>query len=297
MPVQCFRNGREIKMSETCIATQGLSKDYVKATALSGLDLEVHSGEIFGLLGPNGAGKTTTCRILTTLARPSSGRAWVLGHDVVQKPVAAKRHMGLAPQHLNLDNELTVSQNLKLHGMLHGMNKRSTFYAIEQALGFTHLFERRDHKVKTLSGGLKRRLLIARALLHQPRVLFLDEPTAGLDAHSRREVWDLISHCNQKLKVTVFLTTHYLEEAEKLCHRVAILHHGKLIALDTVPKLLSANGQVVVEGVRGGPPPARFFGDREEAAAFAAQSGLDLAIRKSNLEDVFIKLTGERLQS
>ena len=283
-------------MRDACIVTQGLKKTYGSATALSGLDLSVHGGEVFGLLGPNGAGKTTTCRILTTLSRPSAGRARVLDHDVVRKPVAAKRHMGLAPQHLNLDVELTISQNLKLHGMLHGMGRKEIASAIEQALDFAGLSERRSHKVKTLSGGLKRRLLIARALLHQPKVLFLDEPTAGLDAHSRRRVWDLISQCNQKLNVTVFLTTHYLEEAEKLCGRVAILHQGRLIALDTVPKLLSVNGQIVVEGVRGGPPAAQFFDSREDAAAYAAESGLDLAIRKSNLEDVFIKLTGERLQ-
>ena len=282
-------------MSGASIVTRGLNKAYGEVTALAGLDLEVKPGEMFGLLGPNGAGKTTTCRILTTLARPTSGQALVLGHDVVREPVAAKRHMGLAPQHLNLDNDLTVSQSLKLHGMLHGMDRKAIAAATEQALGFTQLLDRSDHKVKTLSGGLKRRLLIARALLHKPRVLFLDEPTAGLDAHSRRRVWDLISECNRDLNLTVFLTTHYLEEAEKLCDRVAILHRGKLIALDTVPELLSLNGRIVVEGVRGGPPPARFFNNREDAAAFAAQSGLDLAIRRSNLEDVFIKLTGERL--
>ena len=282
-------------MSGASIVTHGLGKTYAGAAALSGLELTVREGEMFGLLGPNGAGKTTTCRILTTLARPSSGRALVLGHDVVRNPVSAKRGMGLAPQHLNLDNELTVGQNLRLHGMLHGMERRRLSYAIEQALGFTRLFERRDHKVKTLSGGLKRRLLIARAMLHAPKVLFLDEPTAGLDAHSRREVWDLISKCNREFKLTVFLTTHYLEEAEKLCDRVAVLHNGKLIALDTVPGLLSGNGRVVVEGVRGGPPQSRFFNSREEASAFALKTGGDLIIRGSNLEDVFIKLTGERL--
>ncbi len=279
-------------MPEAIIQIQDLRKTYGDTVAVDGLNLEVYAGEVFGFLGPNGAGKTTTCRILTTLTKPSSGRALVSGCEVVADPVGAKKGMGLVPQHLNVDPDLTVYENLKLHGMLHKMPRARREERIATLLEFSGLTRRRDHLAKNLSGGLKRRLMIARALLHQPRVLFLDEPTVGLDAHTRRRTWELIRQSNQA-GVTVFLTTHYIEEAQNLCHRVGIIHEGKLIALDTPAALMARTGKVVVEGAGGGAP--RFFATRAEAAAFAAGAGGDVIIRGSNLEDVFISLTGRKV--
>ncbi len=281
-------------MTEASIRTEGLIKRYGETVALAGLDLEVPQGEMFGFLGPNGAGKTTTCRILTTLTRPSAGRALVSGFDVVRQPVKAKQGMGLVPQYLNLEGELTVYENLKLHGMLHGMSPAWCRRRIEAMLGFAGLFERRDHRTKQLSGGLKRRLMIARALLHEPKVLFLDEPTVGLDAHSRRRVWDLIRDCHRQ-GVTVFLTTHYIEEAENLCERVAIIDQGSLIALDSPRNLLASTGRVVVERIDGTPGEPLFFEHRRQAAEFVAGREGNFVIRNSNLEDVFIRLTGRRV--
>jgi ABC-2 type transport system ATP-binding protein len=281
-------------LSDAVICTQGLLKKYGRLTAVDGLDLEVAGGEIFGFLGPNGAGKTTTCRILTTLTKPTAGKALVHGRDVVQDPVGAKGGMGLVPQHLNVDPDLTVYENLKLHGMLHGMSAGRREERITAMLEFAGLSDRRGRLAKGLSGGLKRRLMIARALLHEPRVLFLDEPTVGLDAHTRRRTWDLIRRSN-RAGVTVFLTTHYIEEAENLCRRVGIIHQGRLIALDSPQNLLARTGRVVVEDVRGTDGEARFFESRSQAAAYAAGRREDLVIRSSNLEDVFISLTGRKV--
>lgn len=279
-------------MTDAAIRTVDLQKAYGNTIAVAGLDLEVKLGEIFGFLGPNGAGKTTTCRILTTLTKPSAGKAFVSECDVTADPVGAKNGMGLVPQHLNLDPDLNVYENLKLHGMLHKMPITRREERIAELLEFAGLSQRRYHLAKTLSGGLKRRLMIARSLLHEPKVLFLDEPTVGLDAHSRRRTWDLIRRSHRS-GVTIFLTTHYIEEAENLCHRVGIIHQGKLIALDSPAALLKSTGKVVVENVDDGPP--RFFDSRDQAAAFAAEQKGDVLIRNSNLEDVFINLTGQKV--
>jgi ABC-2 type transport system ATP-binding protein len=279
-------------MTTPVIRTEGLVKRYQENTAVDGLDLTVASGEIFGFLGPNGAGKTTTCRILTTLTKPTGGRAWVSGHDVVREPEAAKRGMGLSPQHTNVDPDLTVAENLKLHAKLHRMPGADAARRIDEMLAFAGLSDRRDALSRVLSGGLKRRLLIARAMLHQPRVLFMDEPTVGLDAASRRDLWDLIRR-SRSAGAAVFLTTHYIEEAEQLCDRVGIIDGGRLIALGTPAQLLERTGRVVAEV--GG--EARFFEDRSRAAEYAAGRTADVLIRRANLEDVFIQLTGRKVAS
>ncbi len=282
-------------MTTPAIRTEGLIKRYRETTAVDGLDLSVESGEIFGFLGPNGAGKTTTCRILTTLTRPTAGRAWVSGHDVVLQPAAAKGGMGLAPQHTNVDPDMTVEENLKLHAKLHNMSRDQTRARIGKLLDFAGLDGRRDTLTRVLSGGLKRRLLIARAMLHQPRVLFMDEPTVGLDAASRRDLWELIRKSRQT-GVTVFLTTHYIEEAEQLCDRVGVIDQGRLIALGTPAQLLEKAGRVVAE-VGGPGGRTHFFEDRNQAAEFAAGRAADVLIRSANLEDVFIRLTGRKVTS
>jgi len=274
------------------IEVQDLIKRFGSLTAVDHLNLSVGSGEIFGFLGPNGAGKTTTVRILTTLAKPSAGRALVSCHDVVKEPLRAKSGMGVVPQHINVDPDLTVAENLRFHGMLHKMSSSKLKARIDELLEFSGLSERGRELSKNLSGGLKRRLMIARALLHHPNVLFLDEPTVGLDAHTRRRTWELIRRSHE-LGVTIFLTTHYIEEAEALCHRVGIIHEGSLIALDTPHKLKAHTGKVVVESPTTG--KTSFFSSREAAAAFASHQHGEVMIRDSNLEDVFIRLTGQRV--
>ncbi|WP_082464489.1 ABC transporter ATP-binding protein [Dethiosulfatarculus sandiegensis] len=278
-------------MQSPAIETRGLLKNYGSTKAVAGLDLKVETGQIYGFLGPNGAGKTTTCRILTTLTKPTGGQALVSGFDVVKEPSLAKKGMGLVPQHLNLDPDLTIYENLKLHGMLHGMAGDKRESRIREMLEFTDLWDRKKELAKSLSGGLKRRLMIARALLHEPRVLFLDEPTVGLDAHTRRRMWELISQSHRR-GVTIFLTTHYIEEAESLCHRVGIINQGSLIAEDTPQGFLSTTGKVVVESYSDTSFLPRFFDDRKQAAEYAATRQEDTVIRASNLEDVFISLTG-----
>lgn len=281
-------------MSTAVIETRDLTKVYGKTKALNGLDLAVERGEIFGFLGPNGAGKTTTCRVLTTLTKPTSGTASVSGFDVVGQAVQAKSGMGVVAQHTNIDGELSVYANLKLHGMLHNMPDGHREKRIGELLEFVGLAERRKEPARQLSGGLKRRLMIARALLHDPKVLFLDEPTVGLDAQTRRRIWDLIRRSHQA-GVTIMLTTHYIEEAEALCHRVGIIDSGRLIALDSPASLLASTGSHVVEEVDG-QGQSWFFESREKATEHAAAIEETVIIRRANLEDVFIRLTGRKVR-
>lgn len=281
-------------MSAAVIQVNDLSKVYGKTAALNGLNLSVERGEIFGFLGPNGAGKTTTCRILTTLTKPSAGSASVSGFDVVKQAVQAKSGMGVVAQHTNIDGELSVYANLKLHGMLHKMTPVDREERISGLLGFVGLARRRNEPARQLSGGLKRRLMIARALLHDPKVLFLDEPTVGLDAQTRRRIWELIRRSHQA-GVTIMLTTHYIEEAEALCHRVGIIDNGKLIALDSPAALLASTGSHVVEQVDGN-GSGRFFDSREEASEHAGGLEGTVIIRRANLEDVFIRMTGRKVR-
>jgi ABC-2 type transport system ATP-binding protein len=245
-------------------------------------------------LGPNGAGKTTTIKILTTLTKPDSGRCFVGGFDVVQDPVAVKRLMGVVPQENNLDRELTAYENLLIYGMLHGLPDREP--KIRACLQHVDLWDRRDGVVNKFSGGMQRRLLIARSLLTEPSVLFLDEPSIGLDPQIRRQVWDIIRKTGIDGR-TVVLTTHYIEEAEALCDRVGILARGSLIALDTPSNLKATVGEFIVEFVNEeGKLIQQICKDREEAHAVALCRDCGITIRKSNLEDVFIKLTGERIE-
>lgn len=280
-------------MAAAAIEIENLVKHYGRVKAVDGLDLSVRPGEIFGFLGPNGAGKTTTVRILTTLTKPDSGAARVFGHDVVNEAVAAKSMIGVCPQQTNVDGELSVYENLKLHGLLHRMDPAKRESRIGELLEFAELADRRKAQAKVLSGGLKRRLMIARALLHEPRILFLDEPTVGLDPRTRRRLWELIQ-ASHRTGATIFLTTHYIEEAEKLCHRVGIIDQGRIIALDTPAALLERVGRVVVE-CAGENDGMTFFENREKAAAHAAGLQGDVLIRAANLEDVFIRLTGRRV--
>ena len=278
------------------IEIHGLCKYYGQVKAVDQLDLTVESGEIFGLLGPNGAGKTTTVRILTTLARPTAGKIFINGREVTRHSVQAKKEFGVVPQQLNVDVELTAWENMELHGMLHGLPGRERHARIGELLAFVELEDRAGTPVEHFSGGMKRRLMIARALMQRPRILFLDEPTVGLDPQVRRRIWDLIRRLNGQ-GITVLLTTHYIEEAEVLCSRVGILNRGRLIALGTPEDLREGVGRIVVEAANQNETEYHVFERREQAIQYAAglTGGAATVIRDSSLEDVFVELTGGRV--
>ena len=276
------------------IEIAGLTKTYGNITAVDGLSLAIRRGEVFGLLGPNGAGKTTTIKMLTTLSKPDSGTCIIDGLDVVKDPYEIKTRIGIVPQENNLDRELTAYENLLIYAMLHRVADLEQ--KIAASLLMVGLADRKDSVASGFSGGMQRRLLLARALLHEPSVLFLDEPSIGLDPQIRRQMWDVI----RKTKIegrTVVITTHYIEEAEALCDRVGILSRGKLIVLDCPRALKARVGEYVVEHISAeGKLIQHICRDREEAHAIARERDNGVTIRKTNLEDVFIKLTGERIE-
>jgi ABC-2 type transport system ATP-binding protein len=279
------------------IEISGLSKEYSRKKVVDNLNLEVGQGELFGFLGPNGAGKTTTIRILTTLTKPSSGRVFINGIDVAKDPSRVKSEFGVVQQHLSLNRDLTIGENLELHARLHHLQSRERKERIAELLDYVGLSDHSDQLIDSVSGGMKRRAMIARALIHRPKLLFLDEPTVGLDAQTRRRVWDLIRRMNLEGS-TVFLTTHYIEEAETLCQRVGILHHGRLIALGSPLELRQRLGMIAVEmqGEACG-TTYRYFPDRSSASRFIQDlpGSERVVMRESNLEDVFIELTGEKV--
>jgi ABC-2 type transport system ATP-binding protein len=278
------------------IRIQGLTKTYGAVKALAGIDLTVPAGELFAYLGPNGAGKTTTIRILTGLTRMGGGRATLSDHDIELEPLAAKRRCGLAPQHTNLDSELTVAQNLDIHGRLFGMSPRDRKRRTAELLEYVEMADRAGSLVKHLSGGMKRRVTLARALLHGPDILFLDEPTVGLDAAIRRRIWSLIKKI-QHDGTTIFLTTHYIEEAEFLADRVAFLDRGRIVAVDTPEALMAGIGKWAVDRVCDHGMESACFPSREAAQASTAAGSSGFTLRRVNLEDAFLALTGKKVNS
>src|ERR1700730_13969232 len=235
------------------IRTQDLRKTYKSSRgdvpAVRGIDLSVESGQFFGLLGPNGAGKSTTIGMLTTLILPTGGRAWVSGLDVVADPVGVKRRIGVVTQNNTLDMQLTVAENLEFRSRFFGLSLREAARRAEQLLEVLGLADRRKGMPTDLSGGQAKRLLIARALVHRPDVLFLDEPTAGLDPQTRVNLWDMLRELHDEGQ-TILLTTHYMEEAEALCDRVAVVDHGEVLASGTVDELKEGTGADTVITVR-----------------------------------------------
>lgn len=280
--------------NEVMIRINGLVKTFAGRCVVDHLTLEIKKGETFGLLGPNGAGKTTTIRILNMLTRATAGQVQIAGFQLPQEEQKIKAIIGVVPQTFNLDSDLTARENLELHGRLHHIAGSEREQRIAQLLDYVELAERADDRVVSFSGGMKRRLMIARALLHRPQVLFLDEPTVGLDPQVRRRLWDLIRRMNEE-GLTVLLTTHYIEEAENLCQRVAILDKGKLIALNSPVGLCQRVGEYVVDWSDGEETQSRFFASRSEAAAFAGTLSATTTIRQSNLEDVFVEMTGRKV--
>jgi ABC-2 type transport system ATP-binding protein len=229
-------------MQQPAVSVHGLVKRFGDVEAVRGIDLEIPTGEVFGFLGPNGAGKSTTISMLCTLVKPTAGTAEVAGHDVVHERDSVRRNIGLVFQDTTLDSYMTAERNLRLHAELYGVARDVVADRIHQVLDMVGLLERRRSKVAAYSGGMKRRLEIARGLLHSPRVLFLDEPTVGLDPQTRASIWSYIGELRKSEDITIFMTTHYMDEAE-YCDRIAIMDQGKIIALDTPEALKASVGE------------------------------------------------------
>jgi ABC-2 type transport system ATP-binding protein len=304
---------------EPAIKVAGLTKKYGEIEAVRGIDFEVPVGETFGFLGPNGAGKSTTIKMLCTLARPTSGSAWVAGHEVTADRDAVRRNIGLVFQDTTLDNYLTGAQNLRFHAALYGVPAAAVEPRMRQVLEMVGLWERRDSVVMTYSGGMKRRLEIARGLLHAPHVLFLDEPTVGLDPQTRASIWEYINELKSREDITIFLTTHYMDEAEH-CDRIAIIDHGKIVAIDTPEALKASVGKDRVQIHTADDQAAivelgREFGIEaamhEGAVTFSVDSGeqfvprlfagmstaiKSVSVSRPTLDDVFMSYTGSTIR-
>lgn len=221
----------------SAIEVDHLTKKFGDLVAVNEITFQVQEGEIFGLLGPNGAGKTTLIRMMTTLTPPTSGTARIAGHDILKDPDGVRMSLGVIPQAMTSDPELTAEENMLIHAKLYGVPANERGQLITDLLESVDLIKFRSALVRTFSGGMRRRLEIARGLVHSPKILFLDEPTTGLDPVSRTNVWEMIRGLREKANLTILLTTHYMDEADKLCERIAIVDHGKLVALDTPTRL------------------------------------------------------------
>jgi len=224
-------------MQENIITVKDLVKRFGEITAVDHINFEVKRGEIFAFLGPNGAGKSTTIKMLTTLLKPTEGAITLNGFDALKSPEGARKSFGIVFQDPSLDDELTCFENMELHAILYHVPREGRKERIQQLLQFVELWDRKDSAVKTFSGGMKRRLEIARGLLHKPEVLFLDEPTLGLDPQTRNHMWDYVQNLNRQDQMTIFFTTHYMEEAERVAHRIAIIDHGKIVAEGSAEQL------------------------------------------------------------
>lgn len=306
-------------MSDSLISARGLTKKFGDFTAVDGIDFDVAKGESFGLLGPNGAGKSTTMRIIAATSRRTSGTISILGRDPEEHGPQVRAHLGVVPQQDNLDTELTVTENLYIYGRYFGLSKKFVNKKVEELLAFAQLEEKKDVKVEALSGGMKRRLTIARALVSEPDILMLDEPTTGLDPQARHILWDRLFRLKED-GVTLIITTHFMDEAEQLCDRLVVMDKGKIMAEGSPAELIKKYSTREVLEVRFGSdrnkevaPILRDMCDRIEELPdrilLYVEDGESLLeaitarklhpntslVRRSSLEDVFLRLTGRSL--
>jgi len=319
--------GPDAARAGQAIAVENIVKKYGDFEAVKDVTFDVREGEIFGLLGPNGAGKSTLIRMMTTLLPITSGKAFIAGYDVSKDADAARRTMGVIPQAMTSDIDLTVEENMRIYAKLYGVPRAERERSIDELLEAVDLTRWRGAPVKTLSGGMRRRAEIARGLVHNPRIFFLDEPTTGLDPVSRVNVWEMLNTLKGRRKLTILITTHYMDEADRLCDRVAIVDHGKLVALDTPMALKnSVPGSNVVEAQFASPPagwlerlralPGVESVQDEGASMFrvltstgsqtttalvelAVSAGVEiktLSVQNTTLDDVFVHYTGRQLR-
>ncbi len=311
----------------SAIEVEHIVKKYGDFTAVDDVSFNVKEGEIFGLLGPNGAGKSTLIRMMTTLIPITSGKARIAGHDVAKEPNAARRMIGVIPQALTSDLDLTVEENMSIYAKLYDVPAKERRKSINELLQLVDLTKWRDAQTKTLSGGMRRRLEIARGLVHHPKIFFLDEPTTGLDPVSRVSVWEMLGNIKEKRKLTILITTHYMDEADRLCDRIAIVDHGKLVALDA-PAALKASvpGSNVIEAQFENSPAdweqrlhtldevtsvqhegagmfrvltgngSRTTTELVEMAVTAGVAVKSLSVQNTTLDDVFVHYTGRQLR-
>ena len=301
------------------IEVKRLVRKFGDLIAVKGISFTVREGEIFGFVGPNGAGKTTTINMLCTLLRPTSGQATVNGYDVVREQAAVRRSIGLVFQEPSLDDRLTAEENLDFHATLYNVPRKVKKRRMEEVLKLVELYDRRSDLVRTFSGGMKRRLEIARGLMHYPKVLFLDEPTLGLDPQTRSRIWEYISELREREGITVFMTTHYMDEAEH-ADRIAIIDYGKIVALDTPENLKRmVGGDIISVKVKDNDSTARRIEERyrvkvrntKDGLYFEVPNGeafiprfvmdfkseiLAVSLRRPTLDDVFLKLTGRQIR-
>jgi ABC-2 type transport system ATP-binding protein len=314
-------------MQPVMIDAQRLMRRFDDFVAVDRVEFQVRQGEVFGFLGPNGAGKSTTINMLCTMLKPTAGTALINGHDVINEPHLVRQSIGIIFQDASLDDRLTGRENLQFHAMLYDVSRAAYKQRADELLGMVDLADKAANLVRTYSGGMKRRLEIARGLLHHPKVLFLDEPTLGLDPQTRRYIWQYLLKLRAQEGVTMFMTTHYMEEAEN-CDRIAVIDHGKIVALDTPPRLKALvggdiitvrtsdnaaatarlqsiasistrpgpDGQLIIETAAGDrfiPQMMELFGDGQSATPIRVES---INLSRPTLEDVFIKLTGRAIR-
>ncbi len=277
------------------VRISGVSKRYGRTLALDDVSLDIGAGELFALLGPNGAGKTTLIHVLCTILKPDSGTASLAGHDVVRQPLRARKRLGVVFQEPSLDDRLTVFENLNFHGLVYQVPRRERRQRIDEMLAVVELSDWREALVRTLSSGMKRRLEIARALIHDAAILFLDEPTVGLDAQSRERIWRYLDDLRRKRELTVIVTTHYIEEVES-ADRVAIIDHGKILADGTPTALKAAHGQELIRVTPRDPGTTAEIRERYPSAMVKESGEIVLPVTAELSTDAFLGRFGNRVQ-
>ena len=276
------------------IELRNLTKKFGDFTAVDNLNMTIKTGEFFGLLGPNGAGKTTTISMMSTVLLPTAGEIIINEESLTRKNSEAKRKLSVITQEYSMRQDMTIDEVMEYQGRLYYMPKKLIRQKSDELLEFAGLKEFRKRVVRHLSGGMKRKVMICRALMIDPEILLLDEPTAGMDALSRRQMWNLLRQINDR-ELTIILTTHYMEEAENLCERIALINKGKLDKIDTPSQLIEDLGKFAVDEMIDGKLVSSFFAERDEAIKFLSKAGPHAVFRNTTLEDVFVERIGSRL--